>query len=268
MTQPASSVTWRRHASESSADVEEKKEQVGGCRRTASTQEGSPTDYAGRTMVQFDGVWVKRDETKIPTLGKSCIPSPSRTTGSGILSKLPVGKKSQSTISQLPVKRNLQTSAEGNTSSKPVQLPVTSTSKPQALDIKSPTGSGAPAAIVSPFNYTPSPKTQSQQQQQAIQAGQQQEEPKVEVVESTTPKPPMDLPVKPQYIAPSSVPSTTAQESQASSSPPTKHLTKTEMLLERRRRSYLNSLQKGEGSSKENVDETKNKSASCLVTTV
>ena len=264
-------VTWKRHASDSSADIEETKdkEKVGGWRRTASTEECSPTDYTGRTMVQFDGVWVKQEETKIPTPGKSGIPGPSRATGSGIPSKLPVGRKSQSAVSQLPVKRNTQASTKGNTSSKPVQLPVASTSKPQALDIKSPTSSGAPAAIVPPFNYTPSPTTQSQQQQ-AIQAGQQEEESKVEVFENTPPKPPMDLPVKPQYIAPppSSVSSSTAQQPQATPSPPTKHLTKTEMLLERRRRSYLNSLQKGEGSSKEDVDEKKNKSASCLVTTV
>ena len=259
----ASPVTWRRHASESSADTGEQTEKVGQFRRTASTQEASPTDYSGRTMVQFDGVWVKRDESKIPTPGKSGIPGPTRASGA---SKLPIGKKAHGSPSQLPVKRSTQTTAEGNSSSKPVQLPITN--KPQALDIKSPTNSGAPAAIVPPFNYTPSPTAHNQHQQVVQQAKQQNDESKVEVVDSVPLKPPTDLPVKPQYIAAPSITSTASQQSQSSSSPPTKHLTKTEMLLERRRRSYLNSLQKAEGPSKEVSEEKKNKSASCLVTTV
>ena len=212
-------------------------------------------------MVQFDGVWVKRDESKIPTPGKSGIPAPTRASGA---SKLPIGKKSHGSPSHLPVKRNPQATLEGHTCSKPVQLPVTN--KPQALDIKSPTSSGAPAAIVPPFNYTPSP-TAHNQQQVAQQIKQQNEESKVEVVDSIPLKPPTDLPVKPQYIAAPSVTNTASQQSQPS--PPTKHLTKTEMLLERRRRSYLNSLQKAEGgSTKEDSEDKKNKSASCLVTTV
>ena len=256
----ASPVTWRRHASESSADAGEHTEKVGEFRRTASTQEASPTDYSGRTMVQFDGVWVKRDESKIPTPGKSAIPGPTRASGA---SKLPIGKKSHGSPSQLPVKRNIQATSEGNTCSKPVQLPITN--KPQALDIKSPTNSGAPAAIVPPFNYTPSPTAHNQQQ-----VKQQNDDPKLEVVDNIPLKPPTDLPVKPQYIAAPapSVMSAASQQAQSSSSPPTKHLTKTEMLLERRRRSYLNSLQKAEGPSKEDSEEKKNKSASCLVTTV
>lgn len=265
--QPKPAPTWRRHASESSADIGEQPERVGEWRRTASTQENSPTDYTGRTMVQFDGVWVKRDESRIPTPGKSGIPCPSRIAGSNIPSKLPTSKKAQTSASQLPVKRSIQSAGEGSTTSKPIQLPVTSTSKPQVLDIKSPTNSGAPAAIVPPFNYTPSPTAQHQQQP-AVQTVPQEEEPKVEVLEGTSPKPPMDLPVKPQYIAAPSVASSTALQQQTPPSPPTKHMTKTEMLLERRRRSYLNSLQKTEGSSKEETDEKKKKSSSCLVTTV
>ncbi len=256
---PPPSVRWRRHASESSANLGEQPEQVAEWRRTASTSESSPTDYSERTMVQFDGVWVRRDDSRIPTAGKPGAPR------SGIPTKLPVPGKGQ-----VPQKKGAQLNVESgcsSSSSKPVQLPVAG--KPQVLDIKSPTSSGAPAAIVAPFNYTPSPTTQTQQGQ-GVQTVKPLEEPRSGVAEMAPAKPPMDLPLKPQYTAAPSTAAPSAQPPAASSSPPTKHMTKTEMLLERRRRSYLNSLQQkaeAASSSKEELDD-KDKSSSCLVTTV